>query len=72
MTNYYNSGLYIESFFTKHKHLGLDYDYLIDEMLGCNYHFDERSYLFLDFDYFEYVVGKTVTEKVLEAIDHAQ
>ena len=33
---------------------------------------DERSYLFLDFDYFEYVVGKTLTEKVLEAIDHAQ
>ena len=38
MTNYYNSGLYMESFFTKHKHLGLDYDYLLDEMLGCNYH----------------------------------
>ncbi len=158
MTNYYNSGLYMESFFTKHKHLGLDYDYLLDEMLGCNYHLflkhysddldykndddlkeqisnlflenidyyptyfqplifneeialecsltpfthyelnllalsgcgmdfsprldtyqaltdhtiDERSCLFLDFNYFEYVVGKNLTQKVLEAIDHAQ
>ena len=33
---------------------------------------DERSYLFLDFDYFEYVVGKTLTERVLEAIAYAQ
>jgi hypothetical protein len=44
MTNYYNSGLYMESFFTKHKHLGLDYDYLLDEMLGCNYHLFLKHY----------------------------
>ena len=29
---------------------------------------DERSYLFLDFDYFEYVVGKTLTERVLGSV----
>lgn len=27
MSNYYNSGLYLEPFFTKHKHLALDFDY---------------------------------------------
>ena len=158
MSNYYNSGFYMESFFTKHKefnvfdnenilddiqydfdlfakyHKGdLDYktqddlrdqlntlfwEYLgywptylepltfngeialecsltpftIDKLCllalsGCGMDFsprldayqaltnntiDERSYLFLDFDYFEYVVGKTLTERVLEAISYAQ
>jgi hypothetical protein len=34
----------MESFFTKQKHLGLDYDYLLDEMLGCNYHLFLKHY----------------------------
>jgi hypothetical protein len=33
MTNYYNSGLYLEPFFTKHKHLELDYYSIYDEMV---------------------------------------
>ncbi len=33
MTNYYDSGLYLEPFFTKHKHLELDYCSLYQEMI---------------------------------------
>ena len=33
---------------------------------------DESSYLFSDFDYFEYVVGKTLTKKVLQVISYAR
>jgi hypothetical protein len=31
---------------------------------------DENSYLFSDFDYFQSVVGKELTEKVLQAISY--
>lgn len=158
MSNYYNSGLYLEPFFTKHKNLALDCGDLIEEMLECNYHLfqeyysddleykndddlkeqisdfflekidyyptyfqplifkeeialecdltpfkhnglsllalsgcgmdfsprldayqaltdrtiDKRSYLFLDFNYFKYVVGKTLTEKVMDAISYSR
>lgn len=36
MTNYYNSGLYQEPFFTKHKHLELDYYSFYEEMIDSD------------------------------------
>jgi len=52
---------------------GMDFSPRLDTYQALTDHtIDERSYLFLDFDYFEYVVGKNLTQKVLEAIDHAQ
>ena len=52
---------------------GMDFSPRLDAYQALtNNTIDERSYLFLDFDYFEYVVGKTLTERVLEAISYAQ
>jgi hypothetical protein len=36
MTNYYDSGLYSEPFFIKHKHLELDYYCILEEMIGSD------------------------------------
>ena len=52
---------------------GMDFSPRLDTYQALTDHtIDERSYLFLDFNYFEYVVGKNLTQKVLEAIGHAQ
>ena len=162
MTRFYNSGLYLEAFFTQHKEINLDLfdnEYLHDEIeynadlfaeyfkeglvdktqsdpservnssflqylpiwpkyfeplifkeeialecglipfilttdrlcllavsvCNCNFSLrldayqaltdntiDKNSYLFSDFDYFQSVVGKTLTEKVLQAISYTQ
>ena len=37
MTVFYDSGLYRESFFTKHTNLVLEYDYILEEYLKDDY-----------------------------------
>lgn len=36
MTNYYNSGLYLEPFFIKHKYLELDYCSIHQELIDSS------------------------------------
>ena len=50
MTNYYNSGLYMESFFTQYRHLCLDFDHILEEMLTCSYGLFQKYYS-RDLDY---------------------
>ncbi len=50
MTNYYNSGLYMESFFTQYRHLCLDFDHILEDMLTCSYGLFQKYYS-RDLDY---------------------
>ena len=69
MTNYYDSGLYSEPFFIKHKHLELDYYCILEEMIGSNdfhlfaeYYGDDLDYR--DDDDLREQIGDLFLEKI--------